>query len=171
MTRTRAARLPLLLVMLLAWPVGLSADADGYDALLELFQEWRDFEQPPSLNGAPDYTAARFERRLPGLQALQQRLHAIEPGDWPINEQVDWHLLRAEMNGMLFNIRVLQPWARDPAFYTSVWTFESDTPAHEGPNHHALVELWTYSFPLSGDDESRLASELGTIPPLLEQAR
>jgi hypothetical protein len=52
-----------------------------------------------------------------------------------------------------------------------VWTSESDTPAHEGPNHHALVELWTYTFPLSGADESRLASELATIPPLLEQAR
>lgn len=170
-TRRQAVRLPLLLAMLLTWPLGVWAAGDGYGELLELFEEWRDFEKPPLLNGAPDYTAARFEQRLPGLQALQERLHAIEPGAWPINEQVDWHLLRAEMNGMLFNIRVLQPWVRDPAFYTSVWTFESDTPAHEGPNHHALVEIWTYTFPLSGADESRLASELGTIPPLLEQAR
>ncbi|MCG8607315.1 hypothetical protein MJD09_20325, partial [bacterium] len=37
--------------------------------------------------------------------------------------------------------------------------------------HHALVELWTYSFPLSKADESKLAMELRTITPLLEQAR
>ena len=50
------------------------------------------------------------------------------------------------MHGLDFNIRILQPWARDPAFYKSIWTGQSDTPAHEGPTHHAVVELWTYSF-------------------------
>ena len=65
----------------------------------------------------------------------------------------------------------MKPWARDPAFYASVWTFQSDTPAHEGPTHHALVELWTYSFPLSEQAEAKLAGELRTIPPLLAQAR
>ena len=53
------------------------------------------------------------------------------------------------MNGLDFDLRVLRPWARDPAFYKSVWTEQSDTPAHEGPTHHAVVELWTYAFPLS----------------------
>jgi hypothetical protein len=75
------------------------------------------------------------------------------------------------MNGMDFNIRVLKSWARDPAFYTSIWTAQSDTPAHEGPTHHALVELWTYAFPLSPEAETKLSAELKTIPPLLKQAR
>jgi hypothetical protein len=72
---------------------------------------------------------------------------------------------------MDFNIHTLKPWVRDPAFYTSVWTYQSDTPAHEGPYHHALVELWTYDFPLDAEAEAKLAAELSTIPPLLEQAR
>jgi hypothetical protein len=75
------------------------------------------------------------------------------------------------MDGLDFNIRVLRPWERDPAFYKSLWTGKSDTPAHEGPTHHAVVELWTYTFPLSAADQSRLAAGLGTIPPLLAQAR
>ena len=75
------------------------------------------------------------------------------------------------MNGLDFNIRVLRPWARDPAFYASVWTYQSDTPAHEGPTHHALVELWRYSLPLTVAGAERLAGELATIPPLLAQAR
>ncbi len=145
--------------------------AGSYQALTELFAEWRAFERPPLLDGAPDYTAERMARAHEELKRFQARLAALDPGGWPIEQQVDWHLVRAEMNGLDFNIRVLRPWARDPAYYASVWTYQSDTPAHEGPTHHALVELWTYDFPLSGDAAARLAAELRTIPPLLEQAR
>jgi hypothetical protein len=84
---------------------------------------------------------------------------------------VDWHLVRADMNGYDFNRQVLKPWERDPAFYKSLWTYRSDVPAHEGPTHHAVVELWTYEFPLSEIEAQRLANELGVIPPLMKQAR
>ncbi|MEM8933429.1 MAG: DUF885 family protein, partial [Acidobacteriota bacterium] len=76
-----------------------------------------------------------------------------------------------ELNGLDSYIRVVQPWTRDPAFYASAWTYQSDTPAHEGPTHHALVELWTYEFPLTDEAAAKLAGELRTIPPLLVQAR
>lgn len=143
----------------------------GYDQLLLLFEEWRGFESPPLLNGAPDYTAERFRQRYPEFQELQKRLSAFEVDQWPVPEQVDWHLVRAEMNGFDFNYRVLQPWARDPAFYNSVSMARSDVPAHEGPTHHAIVELWTYDFPLSEAEETRLISELRVISPLMEQAK
>jgi hypothetical protein len=98
-------------------------------------------------------------------------LHRIDPGDWPIPQQVDWHVVRAEMNGYDFNHRVLQPWVRDPAYYDSIWTGRSDVPAHEGPTHHAVVEIWTYDFPLSDAEEARLIAELSVIPPLMAQAQ
>jgi hypothetical protein len=148
-----------------------SLSASSHAELIELFQEWRIFEQPPWLDGAPDYTAASMARRHAELKSYQARLQAMDLSAWPVEQQVDWHLVRAEMNGMDFNIRVLQSWARDPAFYQSVWTYQSDTPAHEGPTHHALVELWTYEFPLDAAGEKKLAAELATIPPLLQQAR
>ncbi len=162
---------PLLAALLMCGAGSVAAAADGYGQLEQLFEDWRAFERPPMLEGAPDYTAAATRDRHARLKNFQQRLAAIDRSAWPVEQQVDWHLLRAEMNGMDFNIRVLQPWVRDPAFYTSVWTFQSDTPAHEGPNHHALVELWTYAFPLDAEAEARLAAELATIPPLLRQAR
>ena len=148
-----------------------SAASGGYEDLLSLFTQWRAFEQPPDREGAPDYTAATIAQRHDELKSYQQRLAAINPGSWPVEQQVDYQIVRAEMNGMDFNIRVLQPWARDPAFYTTVWTEQSDTPAHEGPTHHALVEIWTYAFPLSSAAETKLTAELATIPPLLNQAR
>ena len=147
-----------------------AAAAGSYQDLVALFAQWRAFEQPPDLNGAPDYTAATFARRHEELKTYQQRLAAIDPSSWPVEQQVDHQVMRAEMNGMDFYIRVLQPWARDPAFYTTVWNEQSDTPAHEGPTHHHVAEIWTYQFPLSKEAETKLAGELSIIPALLAQA-
>jgi hypothetical protein len=166
-TRNRcAAGLALLFLCVSAW-----ADSPTYDDLLQLFADWRAFESPPMLDGAPDYTVEGFAAREPEFAALRARLESFDIDDWSVPQQVDWHLVRAEMNGYDFNRRVLMPWARDPAFYDTVWTYRSDVPAHEGPAHHALVELWTYEFPLGDDERQRLTSELRVIPPLMQQAR
>ncbi len=169
----RIARLTLALI--LSVPFGYAAATESatpsYDDLLVLFADWREFERPPLLDGAPDYTAERFAARRGDYVALRERLDAFEIGDWTIPQQVDWHLVRAEMNGYDFNERVLKPWARDPAFYNTIWTYRSDVPAHEGPTHHAVVELWTYDFPLGAAEQQRLASELAVIPPLMRQAK
>ena len=170
-TLRRVCRNPAALVIACLLSLPGPVLASTHDDLVELFRDWRAFETPPLLDGAPDYTAERFEARQTGYLALRARLDAFDISDWPIPEQVDWHLVRAEMNGYDFNRRVLRPWARDPAFYKTVWTYRSDVPAHEGPTHHALVELWTYEFPLSEDEQQRLASELAVIPPLTEQAK
>ena len=145
--------------------------AGSYQDLVALFTDWSAFERPPLLEGAPDYTAATPARRHAALKTYQSRLAAIDPKAWPIEQRVDYELVRAQMDGLDFYIRVLKPWVRDPAYYQSIWTAQSDTPAHEGPTHHAVVELWTYTFPLSPTDEGRLAAELHSVPPLLRQAR
>lgn len=162
-----------LAVFALAVPAAV-ADAPapaGYDALARLFADWRAFEHPPLRDGAPDYTAATFERRHAELKGYRDRLEAIDTTGWPVEARIDQALVRAEMNGFDFYVRVLQPWARDPAFYLTVWPEQSDTPAHEGTVHHDVVELWTYAFPLSRADQEKLAKGLAIIPPLLAQAR
>lgn len=149
-------------------PVKRSSD---YNTLLTLFKEWRAFEIPPFLDGAPDYTAQSFSKRLPAFTSLQQRLMAIDTTSWPASHKVDWQIVQAEMNGYDFNQRILMPWVRDPAFYTTVKTDRSDVPAHEGPTHHKTIELWQYSFPLNPEQKSKFLSELKIIPPLHDQAR
>jgi hypothetical protein len=169
--------LPLILAAGLIFTPGGPASAAptnhtlGYDDLLVLFADWRSFESPPLLDGAPDYTKERFAARQAAFLALRERLQAFNISGWPIPQQVDWHLVRAEMNGYDFNLRVLQPWARDPAFYKTVWMERSDVPAHEGPTNHAVVEVWAYSFPLDGPARQKLVSELSVIPPLMQQAQ
>ena len=154
--------LVLLLVFILSPATGETqnvGNGKGHDDLQILFEDWREFESPPLLDGAPDYTAQTTARRHLELKTYQSHLMSFDIGEWPVAQQVDWHLLRAEMNGMDFNIRVLKPWVRDPAYYTSVWTYQSDTPAHEGPVHHAPVELWTYDFPLETQAEKKAKQE------------
>ncbi len=145
--------------------------SNDYQDLVALFKEWRTFEKPPLIDGTPDYTEETFENREPRFKELKVSLQAIDTANWPVENKVDWRIVLAEMNGYDFNHRILKPWARDPAFYKSVWTYRSDVPAHEGPTHHATTELWTYTFPLSTDERQKLLKDLYIIPPLNTQAK
>ena len=99
-------------------PLSSSAQVSSpsYATLTKLFAEWRTFERPSPRDGAPDYTAATMQRRHAALKACQKRLNAIDTTGWTTEQQIDWHLVRAEMNGLDFFIRVLKPRVRDPAY-------------------------------------------------------
>ena len=148
--------------------------AQGIDtsiSLEELFNDWRAFEIPPLKNGVPDYMQETFERRADDFQKLRNTLEALPVNQWPTEDQIDWHILWAEMNGYEFNTKVLKSWQRDPAFYKVIWTAKSDVPAHEGPTPHFVIELWQYDFPLNGEQRSKLTKDIGLIPNFYEQAK
>ena len=77
------------------------AEQPDYHDLLTLFAEWREFESPPMTDGAPDYTVQQFVARRDDFEALRARLQSFDIDDWPVPQQVDWHLVRAEMNGYI----------------------------------------------------------------------
>lgn len=169
--RLRLACAILTIGLLPTLLLSTTVSAQSYSDLVTLFEDWREFEAPPMRDGAPDYTAERFAKAHKELATYQQRLSDFDIAQWSIDKQVDWHILRAEMNGFDFNHRVLKPWVRDPAYYQTIWDYRSDVPAHEGPTHHAILELWSYEFPLTADDSARMVRELQVIPPLMEQAQ
>ena len=167
------SRLVLLLMFLLIGASGISQQkqTNNYTSLVTLFKDWRAFEKPPLLKGAPDYTVLSFNKRVPAFKRLQSRLNEIDTSSLSVEQKVDWMLVWAEMNGYDFNHRVLKPWNRDPAFYKTIFTERSDVPAHEGPTHHAVIDLWKYTFPLSVTDKNNLINQLKVIIPLNEQAK
>ena len=146
-------------------------EPSNYRTLINLFNEWRVFEKPPTLNGAPDYSKERFNRDYDEFLSFKNRLDKIEIQEWPVNYRIDWYVVKAELNGYDFNYKVLKPWERDPAFYQTVWMYESDVPAHEGPTNHATLEFWSYQFPLDKENKEKIKTDLKVIPSLLDQAK
>ena len=75
------------------------------------------------------------------------------------------------MNGLDFNLRVLRPWARDPAFYVNVWSSRSDVPSREGPVPYPEIQLYNYRFPLNAEAQKDLTAKIGMIPAFLAEAK
>src|SRR5262245_60870326 len=94
--------------------------------LHKLFSEWRAFQQPKLVDGAPDYSPAAMDAQRRALADYQRRLAALDRTGWPVAAQVDWHIVRAEMNGLDFDLRIRRPWATNPSFYVTVFPEQSD---------------------------------------------
>lgn len=148
-----------------------SPPASGHDGLVAFFRQWRAFQKPKLVDGVPDYGAAAMAAQQRELADVRQRLAAIDPSAWPVPQQVDYYIVRAELSGLDFDHRVLKPWANNPGFYVTVFDEESDQPAREGPYAEGAIELWTYPTPLSPENAAKVAAGLRTIPRLLAQAK
>ena len=150
---------------------GASAAAGDYESLVGLSNDWRQFAKPAITNCVPDYTTAAMAKKAQELKGYQSRLDAIDTQGWPQSQQIDYQLFKAELNGMDFDMRVLKPWARDPTFYASVWSEQSDVPEHEGPSSEPIINLYEFSYPLPKADQKKLTCLLGAVPAVLEQAK
>jgi hypothetical protein len=148
-----------------------SASGSRYEDLVTLFGDWRAFQRPVLVDGVPDYTATAMSAQYRTLARFRRRLDAIDTRGWPVGQQVDWHVVRAEMNGLDFDHRVLRPWSNNPAFYATFFPSQSDQPAREGPLAYGAVELWSYSVPLSAENAARIDRGVRIIPALLRQAK
>ena len=142
-----------------------------YADLVALFHDWRAFEQPKIVDGVPDYSVAAMTAQHAALAGYQRRLAAMDTTGWTTPQQVDYNIVRAEMNGLDFSHRVLRPWARNPSFYVYYFPSRSDQPAREGTVVSGAIEMWMYKFPLSPASADSLAARLRTIPKLLKAAR
>lgn len=142
-----------------------------YSDLTALFAEWRTFQQPKRVNGVPDYTVSAMRAQQRELSSFMGRLAAIDTTGWPVAQQVDYHLVRAEMNGLDFDHRVLRPWENNPAFYATAFMDESDQPLREGPVAAGGIDLWKYTMPLGSADAAAIDAALQMIPGLLQQAQ
>jgi uncharacterized protein (DUF885 family) len=165
MTRTLRLAAALLAAPLLplAVPVASAqATPADYDLLIALYAEFRAFVPPAMVKGVPDYSPAAVARQQAGLKRFQTRLAAIDQRGWTVPQRVDFMVVRAEMNGMDFQYRVMQPWTRDPAFY-------STTNLGFGPKMHRAIALPT--LPIAADKATALAAQLNAVPEALRQAR
>jgi hypothetical protein len=157
--------------IMIARPLAGATPAAAYPQLADLFVQWREFNHPAIINGLPDYGPAAIAAKAAALPGWKARLAAIETNGWTAEQKNDARIVEAEMNGLDFFLRVLQPWARDPTFYATVFSDMSDVPAHEGPTAEPNIDLFAYKFPLSRADDSKLTQQLRAIPTVLAEAK
>lgn len=139
-----------------------TAEVQGYAELVALYGEFRAFVLPEMKNGVPDYSEPAMARQHQALQTYLQRLKAIDDSKWPIPRRVDYMLVLAEMRGMDFQHRVVRPWKRDPAFY-------STTNLGFGPKMHGAMNL--PELPAAKEQVTELVGKLDAVPEALRQAR
>jgi len=162
--RTSAAVLAIALYCVTpAFAEDVPANAGGdYAALVKLFEEFRAFVPPRMNKGVPDYTAAAMAAQAEQLKVFRQRLAAIDDSHWPVSQRVDYMLVLAEMRGLEFHHRVIRPWQRDPAFY-------STTSLGFGPKIEGAMKI--PKLPLPAKDVEKVRAQLAAVPAILEQAR
>ena len=152
--------------------VAAGSEAQGggtYRDLLALFEEFREFHEPVVTDGVPDYTAAAMERQYRELGEYQRRLAAFDISGWEIPEQVDYHLVRAEMNGLEFYHRVTKPWTTNPDFY---WGSPSSTGS---PFYGFSGSRYGFSgrpeMPLGEEQLEVYRTRLQALPQILAQGK
>lgn len=161
-----AAALTALPLLSLAAPSPLAAQEQAarpdHAALVALYDAFRAFVPPPMVKGVPDYSAPAMAKQYAELKRFQARLAAIDDSGWPVSERVDYMVVLAEMRGLEFQHRVVQPWKRDPAFY-------STTNLGFGPKMHGAIAI--PKLPLPKDKLAEFTARLNAVPEALRQAR
>lgn len=181
--RTRAGFIVFLACFLSVGVADVRAASADYDELVVLFEEFRDFQEAEISNGVPDYSPAAVKEKYKGLKQFQKRLLRLNVEDWPISQQVDYHLVRAEMNAVEFHHKVMKPWARDPGFYSMAGGDAGpviNAPEFFGPIFEILgpvlfgrggPEGQEETLQLSDVQAAEVHATLKAIPDLYEQAR
>ena len=97
-TKSRLAPLAVLLPLAVACapapPSAEEATPGTHADLLQLFEEFRVFQEPEIVDGVPDYTAAAMERQRRELEDYKSRIAAFDISQWTVSEQIDHHLVR-----------------------------------------------------------------------------
>jgi hypothetical protein len=108
----------ILCVCAAATAAELPSDTAEYERLINLHERYR---QDFRVTDRGDYLASMSRSRIAvkseALTAYRTELRAIDTQKFSVSQQTDYQLVRAEMNGLEFAIRVTQPWFRDPGTY------------------------------------------------------
>jgi len=142
-----------------AAPVSTQA---GSPALLSIFKKFRAIASPTFVEGSPDYSDAGMAARHAALKSMLARMEMIDDTKSSPSDRIDFMLILAEMRGLDFQHRVLKPWKRDPAFY-------STTDLGFGPKIAGAMEI--PKLPLSPDNVAALGRKLRAVPAILAQAK
>jgi hypothetical protein len=160
-----------VLMMILIFPLysqGKNEDRafkdSDYESLLLLFKEFRQLSRPKITGSIPDFTPLALEEQKQGLKELQKRLAAIDTEGWSTSQLIDYHLVRAEMNGLEFHHRVLKPWSRNPCFYGTELI-------PDFPDRGDGIDVFLIDLPLPNEKIDSFRIQLQAVPEIFDLAK
>jgi hypothetical protein len=125
-----------------------------YEGLVAIFDEIRESQRAPMVDGVPDYAPAAVAQRRKKLDELGRRLDAFDSAAWPVAQRVDHLLVLAQWRSADFEHRVVHPWTRDPGFYVDM-----------------LGRVPFTRLPAQGEALEQLRTRLRAVPVIVERAR
>ena len=136
--------------------------------LLALFEDARRLRVPRVVDGIPDYTAPAVAAQKERLATLRARLNALEPAGWALRDQVDYLLVRSELDMLDYGLHIYRPTSRSPNFYlSSISSFGLSS----GATLSRLAQLVQQPPPFDADRTRRIVEHMRAIPRILDQAR
>lgn len=157
--RLHRATTALLSTILLGTAVlpAQSNDASRPD-LVAMLDSLRALRQVPMVDGVPTYAPATIARWRAGLSRLSTRHAAMPATRWPVADRVDHAVVGTQLAAFDFEVRVLQPWARDPGHWVDL---VARVPFADLPVGSAAA----------GPARDRWRAALSTVPGTLTEAR
>jgi uncharacterized protein (DUF885 family) len=141
-----------------------SAKADLTSILIAV----HDLRQPLVRNGIPDYTVAAVEAQKAALAKLREQFDLFDPIDWSVHEQVDYLIVRSELDMLEYGLYVYRATSRSPNFYlSSISSFGMSSGATLSKLGHLVLQPPPF-------DEVRaqaILDHMRVIPRILEQAQ
>ena len=167
-----AAIFARLLVPVLALAIAGPATAQTAEAtrneLMQVFDAVQALRQPEIVRGIPDFSSEAVERQKAELAALRIRFDAMDPTGWPVPEQVDYLIVRSELDMLEYGLHVYRATSRSPAFYlSSISSFGMLS----GATLSGLGRLVQQPPPFSEDRAAGIVAHMRSIPSILEQAK
>ena len=162
--RMRPSRL-LVFALALVPAVASAQSSAGYGDLVALFDDVRDaaraleawsaaFDDPEAPYGVAHYGAESVAARVSAIDALEDRLKALDPDAWTVSEKADYLAVKAQIAQQRFYLEVSRPWARDPGTYVD-----------------PLLRLAFSDLDATGERAARVRARLEAVPTIIESAK
>ena len=140
------------------------ANDDGYAELIDVFTDFRAIVPPEVVDGVPDYSNAAMAARYRKLEAVRQRLDAIDDSDCPVSRRVDYTLVLGEMRGLEF-----QQQSHAPVGSARPGVLQHDEPGLRAKDARSRWQSRTCRSPMTTPPNSN--RKLAAVPAILSQAR
>lgn len=154
--------------LVLALCLAPAATGASRPELVALFEDASALATPALIDGIPDYSARAIDRQRRSLAQLRQRLDALSPEDWALADQVDFLLLRAELDKLAYGINVYRAPSRSPNFYLSAI---SSFGMSSGATLSRLGSLVMQPPPFDAERAQAILDHMRRIPAILAQAK